>query len=390
MTTFKAPSLRRPLGLAAALLVSSALASAAAEADAERLRAVVDEVVRPLMQAQDIPGMAVAVTLDGQAHVFNYGLASRKDARAVDDRTLFEIGSISKTFTGTLGGLAAARGRLSLDQPVTAHLPELAGPVFDRVSLLDLATYAAGGLPLQFPDTVTDEATMMAFYRDWRPSFPPGEKRLYSNPSIGLFGYAAARAQGEPFEALVTRDLLPGFGLEHTFIQVPKEEMDNYAFGAAKDGRPVRVSPGALDAEAYGIKTTAADLIRFVELSMDPSPLEPALREAVVAGQTGYLRFGTAMQGLGWEIYDAPQSLDAFVAGNAPSVALDPQAVERLDPPRAPEPGRFVNKTGSTNGFGAYAAFLPSQRLGIAILANRNYPNAERVKAAWTILSALD
>ena len=95
------------------------------------------------------------------------------------------------------------------------------------------------------------------------------------------------------------------------------------------------------------------------------------------------------MQGLGWEIYDQSDSVDLLLAGNAPSVTLEPQVVEKLDQPQPPRPDRFVNKTGSTNGFGAYVAFMPEKRLGIAIVANRNYPIPDRVKAAWAILSAI-
>lgn len=111
--------------------------------DVDELQAVVDRVAQPLMPANEIPGMAVAITIDGQSHVFNYGLASRESSLPVDDRTLFKVGSLSKTFTGTLGAFVQATGNLPLTDPATKAHPELSGTRFDRVSLLDLATYTA-------------------------------------------------------------------------------------------------------------------------------------------------------------------------------------------------------------------------------------------------------
>ncbi|MDC7828947.1 serine hydrolase [Pseudomonas sp. BaP3] len=49
-----------------------------------------------------------------------------------------------------------------------------------------------------------------------------------------------------------------------------------------------------------------------------------------------------------------------------------------------------VEQDGSTNGFGAYALFIPERRIGLVILANRNYPNSARIETAWRILQQLD
>ena len=60
--------------------------------------------------------------------------------------------------------------------------------------MLNLGTYTAGGLPLQFPDNVTDPASMLAYYRQWQPEYAAGTHRRYSNPSIGLLGMLAAKS----------------------------------------------------------------------------------------------------------------------------------------------------------------------------------------------------
>jgi beta-lactamase class C len=381
--------LRLALPFAAVLLCTAAQAQPASPPPEPALRAAIDGAIKPLMAANDIPGMAVAISIDGRTHVFPYGLASRADKRPVDDRTLFEIGSVSKVFTGTLGAWLAAKGDIALSDPAQGHWPALAGSPIGQATLLDLATYAAGGLPLQIPETVRDDAQLLAYFRHWQPEFPAGTQRLYSNPSIGLFGHLAARGGNASFGTLMTQSLLPALGLHDTFLQVPEKEMGRYAHGIAKDDPRVRVSPGALDTETYGIKTTAGDLMRLLELSMDARPLAPALQQAVGMAQTGYYRYGGTMQGLGWEIYDAPVTRDKVLAGNTTATALEPQAIARIDPPRAPQPDRYVNKTGSTRGFGAYAAFLPSQRIGVVLLANRNYPIPQRIEAAWRILEAI-
>ena len=362
----------------------------AAEEGDDEIKSMVDATILPVMQAHDIPGMAVAVTWQGQQRVFNYGLADRERKVPVDDETLFEIGSLSKTFTATLGAYAQAEGKLSLEDPSSRHWSALAGGSFDDISLLELATYSAGGLPLQFPEQVTDQQQMLDYYRDWVPDYAAGTHRLYSNPSIGLFGYLVAKRLGEPFAELMEKQLFPQLGLSHSYIQVPDDQQSHYAWGYAKEDQPIRVNPGMLDAEAYGVKTSATDLMRFVEVNLHPQDLDESLRKAIETTQSGFYQVGGMTQGLGWEMYRYPLELEQLQAGNSAEMALEPHEIEPLESPQVPAGEVLLNKTGSTNGFGAYAAFVPSRELGVVLLANRNYPIAERVAAAHAILTGLE
>jgi beta-lactamase class C len=233
----------------------------------------------------------------------------------------------------------------------------------------------------------TDEQ-LTAYFRAWTPQHAPGTRRTYANPSIGLLGVATARAFGGSFTTLMERRLFPELGLRRTYIDVPAAEMGSYAWGYNRDDKPVRVNPGPLANEAYGVKSNAVDMIRFLEVNMGIGAVPPGLARAVAATQVGYYRAGELVQGLIWEQYPWPVALERIVAGNTPAVILNALPATAIEPPLAPRDA-ILNKTGSTNGFGAYAAFIPGKRIGIVMLANRNYPNAARVKAAHAVLSRL-
>lgn len=382
-------SLSRRQALTASLVATPLVRQARAGTGSASVDRTVEEAIRPVIDKNRVPGMAVAVTAHGQRALFHYGVASKESGQRVTKDTLFEVGSISKTFTATLAGLARARGTLAFSDKASAHVPALAGSGFDAISLLDLATYTAGGLPLQFPDDVTDQDRMIRYFRHWRPVYAPGTVRLYSNPSIGLLGYAAARSMGAPFADLLERRLFPALGLTRTYLRVPPDQMGNYASGYWKGDRPIRVSPGVLDAEAYGVKTTVTDMIRFVEANMDDRVSGDGLRQAIAATHAGYCEVGDMTQGLGWEMYAWPTGLDTVLAGNAPKMIFDASAVTWLPRPRPRRRATLMNKTGATNGFGAYVAFVPEARLGIAILANRSVPIEDNVTAAYKILASL-
>lgn len=386
--TDKSTLTRRSILGACVALLSAGSCLAQGQSDPQ-IQSAVDAAIRPILQTQGVPGMAVAITINGKPHYFNYGVANKENAQAVTENTLFEIGSVSKTFTATLGAYANATGKLSLSDKASKVLPALQGSAFDHVSVLQLGTYTAGGLPLQFPDAADHADKMLSYFKQWKPVYPAGSHRQYSNPSIGLFGYLAAQTLGLPFDEAMENTLLPKLGLKHTYLRVPQEQMSLYAQGYDKNDKPVRVSPGALDSEAYGVKTSASDMIRYVQANLRPASLEQPLQQAIATTHTGYYTVGDMTQGLGWERYTYPISLDKWLAGNSTPMAMQAHKVQWLNPPQ-PEPASvLINKTGSTGGFGAYVAFVPAQNIGIVILANKNYPIPERVKAAHQILSAL-
>lgn len=330
--------------------------------------------------------MAVAVLKDGKAHYFNYGVADRERAVGVSEQTLFEIGSVSKTLTATLGAYAVVQGSFELDDKASQFAPWLKGSAFDNITMGELATYSAGGLPLQFPEEVDSLEKMQAYYRQWTPAYSPGSHRQYANPSIGLFGYLAASSMKQPFDRLMEQTILPGLGLYHTYLNVPEQAMGHYAYGYSKEDKPIRVTPGMLADEAYGIKTSSADLLRFVKANISGVD-NAAMQQAIDLTHQGQYAVGEMTQGLGWERYAYPVSEQTLLAGNSPAMIYNAN-------PAAPAPAAtghpvLFNKTGSTNGFGAYVAFVPAKGIGVVMLANRNYPNEARIKAAHAILTQL-
>ncbi len=379
-------NLKKLLIIAGVFSVSSTLW--AKDLTEQQVKAVIDQQFKPLLAQYNIPGLAVAVTLNGQHYFVNYGVASKQSQQPVRNDTLFELGSVSKTFNATLAGYAQAQGKLSFSDHPAKYFPELNNTAVNRATILNLGTYTAGGFPLQFPDEVVTQQDMVKYFHKWQPKTKISGARQYSNPSIGLMGYVTALAMKKPYSELIEKTLFPQLGLKQSFIHVPESQMENYAWGYKND-QAMRVSAGMFDAEAYGVKSSSADMLKFIDAQLNPQQLKQPMRKTIENTHVGYFKVGAMTQGLGWEQYTYPVSLATLLQGNSSKMALESHTVTPIKQPKLASAATLFNKTGATNGFGAYVAFIPQQKIGIVMLANTNFPNEARITASYQTIQQL-
>jgi beta-lactamase class C len=252
-----------------------------------------------------------------------------------------------------------------------------------------LATHSTGGMPLHAPEGVTSRAKLDAWLAKWKPAGPPATTRSYSNLSIGILGAIVADGMAAPYAAVMDDGLLPALGLESTFVRVPESRMADYAMGTTRDGRPTRMNPGFLVEEAYGVKSTVLDMTRFLAEQLGTVKIDPGLAAALARTRTAYADTAYYAQAMIWEGYPWPVERATLEAGNSLDMALKPQPITPRTPPAVPAGDMFWNKTGSTGGFGAYVALVPSEKLGVVLLANRGFPNPVRATATLDLIEAL-
>jgi CubicO group peptidase (beta-lactamase class C family) len=233
-------------------------------------------------------GIAVGVVKRGERRVFTYGTAKPD--------SLFEIGSITKTFTALLLAQMAAHGSVQLDQPVRELLPPgiAAKPPGDEITLLDLATHHSGlpGMPDNFkPADMRDPfadyhaANLYAYVSKrgvGRRRSPPF---FYSNLGFGLLGQALAHRADTTYANLVKQEITGPLGMQDTLISLSVEQRERLLPGHSGNGKHEPVHALNLDAlaGAGAIRSTAGDMLTYLEAQLHPEKagaLAPALVES--------------------------------------------------------------------------------------------------------------
>jgi CubicO group peptidase (beta-lactamase class C family) len=215
------------------------------------------------------------------------------DGKAPDGDTVYEIGSITKTFTATLLAQAALAGRLSLETPVGQLLPDFTIPSRDgkEITLGDLATQHSGlpRLPSDFmpadpdnPYADYDAAKLKASLAGYKLPRDPGAAYEYSNLGLGLLGYALAQSAHVSYGELVDREILKPLGMTMSGTAFTDTMRAHLAPGHDEQGKPAKNWDLDALAGAGAIRSTASDMLRYLRANMgiDSSPLSPAMMSA--------------------------------------------------------------------------------------------------------------
>jgi len=332
--------------------VSISLACAALAGEPADLKAKVDALAQPLVDSGGIVGLAVGIVQDGKTHVFGYGKISKTSDKRPDGKTVFEIGSIIKVFTGLLLADMAERKLVKLDDPVARYLPQsVTVPQKNErpITLLDLATHTSG-LP-RLPGNLLPQIALhpgnpyakytveqlYEFLSKHALAHEPGAHFTYSNLGMGLLGHALARKAGTTYEELLQQRICVPLGMKDTRIELSKDVQQRLAEGHNLAGKPVANWDIPTLAGAGALRSTADALLLLLAANLGPR--RTPLAEAVELSHIARRDAGGADQkiALGWHI-------------------------------RAKESIYWHN--GETGGYHSYLAFRKGSGSGVVVLSN--------------------
>jgi len=355
--------MRRCLPLLASLLCCTGC-PAESPTPPENLRELVDQQVGQLISERLIIGAAVGVVMDGPSHEFYLGSTVKDAAQAPTASTLYEIGSITKVFTGTALAAMHLADSLALDTPVSTLLPEgTVVPTFGAqpITLAHLAEQNSG-LP-RLPDNFGNDADPYAHYTAEKLyTFlgrhalrrAPGAEYEYSNLGVGLLGHALALRAGQSYEGLITSRILTPLGMTSTYVHTPESERARVAqgYGVTLDLFGVRLhsteAPWTWDAlaGAGALRSTLPDMMRFLRAAMGgDTPLKAAF---ALAQQQRFEFAPNNGVGLNWHLSKEPAT-----------------------------GGTLIWHNGGTGGYHSFLGFRDG--VGVVVLANTS---ADEIDAA--------
>jgi len=268
------------------LMVTSTQARAAAALPDRIVKAAKESVADGMYQT-----LVIGVVHGDQSAVVTFGTLDSGTAPNGD--TVYEIGSITKTFTATLLARDVLSGRVTLDTPVSKLVPDFTIPSRDgkQITLGEIGTQHSGlpRMPTNFahkdsanPYADYNSSRLKAFLASYELPRDPGASYEYSNLAFGLLGLALAETHQTNYSDLVVREILSPLGMSMSGTSFTSAMRAQLAAGHDENGKPTSTWDLDALAGAGAIRSTANDMLRYLKANMATarSPLERAMKFA--------------------------------------------------------------------------------------------------------------
>ncbi len=235
--------------------------------------------IRELMKGLGIPGVAVGVYHKGEASTQGYGVTNIDNPLPVDDDTLFQIGSITKTFVGTMTMMLVEQGKLDLDTTIKEYLPEFKvqdKEATENASIRHLFTHTAGWVGDWFPSGIEQGPDAVEHYVKTMVDDPQftklGEHLSYNNAGYNLAGRILEKVTGKVFSDLIKEMLFEPLGMNDTYTLPWNMMTKRFASGHSPENNGVEVTDpwhiGRASGPAGGIVSSVKDMIKYIKFHL--------------------------------------------------------------------------------------------------------------------------
>lgn len=296
-------------------------------------------------------GIVVGIVDENGSRIIAYGKPRIESDQQVDGDTVFEIGSVTKTFTGLLLAEAVERGEMKLGDPVFKYLPnsvKMPSREGRQITLLDLATHRSS-LP-RLPDNMAPAdpnnpyadytvANLHTFLSGYKLTRDIGEKYEYSNLGMGLLGHVIALKAATNFEALVEERICRPLGMTNTGITLSPWMKAHLATGHSATLQTNANWDIPTLAGAGALRSTANDMLKYI--SANAGLKQTDLRSAMELAHEPRFSAGSANMeiGLVWHILKKSET-------------------------------KLIWHNGGTGGYRSFIGFDRSKRRGVVVLSN--------------------
>ncbi len=318
------------------------------QTDNQSLSTEVLETIEKRINEGITPSMALAIIDSSGIQYFNFGNTT-ENGKPVDENTIYEIGSISKVFTGLLLAHQVVNGEINLDDNITTLLPDsISIPIMgDTEITFGHLTDHTSGLP-RLPDNFAPanphnpyadytEEQMYAFVSSYRPVRAVGAEYEYSNLAQGLLGHLIAKKKHTTYEDLMVQTIAEPLEMNNTRIEFTESMKENLALGHSGDKVVENWDIPTL-AGAGAIRSSSSDMAKFISANL--GYINTELYEAMeLSHKPRHSKANGMSVGMGWHIKKGMQ-------------------------------GDVIWHNGGTGGYRAFAGFVKETGRGVVLLTN--------------------